>query len=116
MKALITILTVAVALATAEQAPQVIAKNEHGVVVHVKEKYGTFTTDTCTVVMLINEQFVLVHREGVSSWYPTAFHSVQVMETLGGEEALTETDTRSAAPLTSTGNTESAQLAQADVD
>ena len=81
----IVILTTAI-LVHAEQTPQVLAKDTTGVVVQVKEKYGTHLTDTCTVVMLVKNQFVLVHREGVSSWYPTSFHSVKIVRKLSAEK------------------------------
>ena len=90
MKTLAVLLTIAAAVAAEQAVPQVLAKDPAGVVVYVKEKYGTYTVDTCTVLMLAKEQFVLVHREGGSSWYPVAFHSVEVVESLGKAVASAE--------------------------
>jgi hypothetical protein len=86
-RALVIIALVAASAFAEKNAPQVIAADSNGVVVQVKEKYGSYVLDTCTVVMLMKGQFVLVHREGGSSWYPTSFHSVQVLESLGDNQA-----------------------------
>ena len=83
MKRTLTIIALLAATVLAEStAPQVIAADSNGVVVQVKEKYGSYVIDTCTVVMLMEGQFVLVHREGGSGWYPSSFHSVQVLRSL----------------------------------
>lgn len=59
---------------------KVIAKNKDGgVIVAIKEKYGGTVYDTCTVVMRMANSFVLVHREGVSGWYPISFHSIRIV-------------------------------------
>lgn len=60
-------------------AQQVIAKDSVGLIVEVKEKYGGLIFDTCTVIMLFDNQFVLVHREGSTGWYPTSFHSIRLL-------------------------------------
>lgn len=91
-RALIIIALMAATLFAEDNAPQVIAADSNGVVVTVKEKYGFATLDTCTVVMLVKNQFVLVHREGGSSWYPTSFHSVQVLEKVQPKAAVEPTD------------------------
>ena len=82
-RALVIIALFAVTAFAESKGPQVIAADSNGVVVQVKEKYGSYVIDTCTVVMLTEGQFVLVHREGGSGWYPTSFHSVQVLQSLG---------------------------------
>lgn len=96
MKKLICIAALVLPLcAQSYKVPQVIAKDSNGVVVQIKEKYGSYTIDTCTVVMLMNNYFVVVHREGESGWYPASFHSVAVMERLKGrnEEPVPEGET-----------------------
>jgi len=72
------LMIVALAWLWAEE-DQLIARDSNGVVVVVKEKYGGATVDTCTVVILHDGKFVLVHRNGTSAWYPTDFHSVKVV-------------------------------------
>lgn len=74
----------------ASNATQVIAANPAGVVVRVKEKYGLYTTDTCTAVLQVKGNFVLVHKNKASSWYPVSFHSVQIVEKLENETATIE--------------------------
>jgi hypothetical protein len=76
-------------------AGELIAKDSIGVVVEVKEKYGTYCLDTCTVLMYHNDNFVLVHRSGASRWFPAAFHSVTVVS------ALSESNGQSVQPLAS---------------
>jgi len=81
--ALAVALTLAVAVGiAAETTPNLIAQDSVGLVVIVKEKYGSYEIDTCTVVMIAGENFVLVHRQGVSSWYPASFHSVDIIARL----------------------------------
>ena len=63
-------------------AQQVIAQDSTGLIVEVKEKYGGLIIDTCSVVMLHNNQFVLVKKEGSTGWFPASFHSVRIVERL----------------------------------
>lgn len=70
----------------AENKAQVIAANPAGVVVRVKEKYGMYTTDTCTAVLQVRGNFVLVHKDKASSWYPIGFHSVHIVKRLDAYE------------------------------
>ncbi len=65
--------------AAKESGATVIAQDSLGMQVIVKEKYGSYVLDTCTVVMLFSNNFVLVHRATPSGWYPTSFHSVRVL-------------------------------------
>ncbi len=83
MKSAIVVAVLALT-AVPSYAQQVIAKDSAGLVVEVKEKYGGRITDTCTVVMLHQNQFVLVKRDGNSAWFPSSFHSVRVLGSLAG--------------------------------
>lgn len=79
MKALIIGLLLAVGL----QAQALVAKDSNGLVVEIKEKYGGWRVDTVTVVMLYKGYFVLVRRDGSSSWLPASFNSIHIVERLG---------------------------------
>jgi len=67
---------------------QLIAKDSNGLVIEVKEKYGSYFIDTCTVVMNYNDQFVIVHRDGTSSWFPASFHSVKIVKKIIPDKRL----------------------------
>lgn len=64
--------------------PNLIARDSGGIIIEIKEKYGSFTTDTCTAVLLFNDNFVVVHKEQLrgSDWYPESFHSIRVLKHL----------------------------------
>ena len=94
-RAAIIIALLATAALAEGSAPHVIAADSNGVVVQVKEKYGAYTIDTCTVVMLVQGQFVLVHRDRGSGWYPASFHSVQVLQNLSAEKGAKPQDAES---------------------
>ena len=61
---------------------QLVARDSNGLIIEVKEKYGGTIIDTCTAVIFHQGNFVVIHREGVSAWFPSAFHSVRVLERL----------------------------------
>jgi hypothetical protein len=87
-------ITFAVMAAFGEQrveTSEVIAADSLGMQVMVKEKYGSYVLDTCTVVMLYKGNFVLVHRSRPSGWYPTSFHSVQVVSKFSERADTTDT-------------------------
>jgi hypothetical protein len=67
----------------AQQA--VICQDSAGVIVEIKEKYGSLIVDTCTVVMFHEGQFVLVKRSGATGWFPSAFHSIRIIGRLAGD-------------------------------
>lgn len=58
-------------------ASDVIANDTNGVIVEVKEKYGGILLDTCTVVIVNGDCFVLVHRNRPASYFPVSFHSIR---------------------------------------
>jgi len=60
--------------------PVVIAQDSLGLEVQIKEKYGPTIIDSGTVLMLWKNNFILLKRSGVRSWYPVANHSVKVLE------------------------------------
>jgi hypothetical protein len=68
-------------LYAADLLPVIIAKDSIGIVVHLKEKYGAQTVDTCTIVSIYNGCFVLTKREGFPNYYPVENHSI-VLEAL----------------------------------
>ena len=86
---IVTMVLALAAIAAAESGSSLIARDSVGLVVTVKEKYGSYVTDTCTVVMMCNQNFVLVRRKGASSWYPASFHSVEIVKRLS-EQASEE--------------------------
>jgi hypothetical protein len=63
-------------------AQDTIAQDTVGLVVEVKEKYGALLLDTCNILMLKDNQFVLVKKSLPSAWFPTSFHSVRVVARL----------------------------------
>jgi hypothetical protein len=81
MKLLILVLAVA-AFPFSAAGQAVIAQDSNGLVVDIKADYGHASRDTCTVVVLTQENFVLVHKNGSTAWYPLPFHSVKVIEHL----------------------------------
>ena len=81
-------LIITVLVAFIIQAGQdLVAKDSNGLVVEIKEKYGITVVDTCTVVMNYNGNFVLVRKDGTSSWYPTSFHSIKIVTKVAGLKA-----------------------------
>jgi hypothetical protein len=61
---------------------EIIAKDSNGLVVDIKADFGRVTRETCTVVVLTQENFVLVGKNGKTAWYPLPFHSVKIVEHL----------------------------------
>ena len=86
MRCLFLIIT----LVTALLAGQTIAKDSVGLVVMVREKYGPALVDTCTVVTLHENNFVLTHRDGRTGWYPVGNYSVNIIERMGNNEQPAE--------------------------
>jgi hypothetical protein len=64
------------------QAQTLVAKDSNGLVVEIKEKYGGWRVDTVTVVMLYKGNFVLVRRDGSTSWLPASFNSINIVKSL----------------------------------
>ncbi len=67
-------------LITSYSQQTVIAKDSNGLIVEIKEKYGGYVIDTCTVVMNYKGKFVLIHKDGTSAWYPASFHSIRIVK------------------------------------
>ena len=80
----LTILLAFMALSVYSQGT--IAKDKEGLVVKIKEKYGGIFVDTCTVVMHYKGNFVLVRKDGRTSWYPASFHSLKIIKKLSAKK------------------------------
>lgn len=102
---LVAAITMAVAASALAQTAdrEVIAQDTAGVVVIVKEQYGGTVLDTCTVVMVYQNSFVLVHRNTGASWYPVAFNSISVVERLSQRVVATDGSERLAGNVTEIG-------------
>jgi predicted ATP-grasp superfamily ATP-dependent carboligase len=74
MKRLVLVLLVALGASGQE----LVAKDSNGLIIEIKEKYGGSVYDTCTVVMKMGGNFIVVHKEGIAGYYPESFHSVRV--------------------------------------
>ena len=61
-------------------ANSVLFKDSNGMVVDIKEQYSGSIIDTCTIVFLLNGNFVIVHRNKPASFFPQNRHSVRVIE------------------------------------
>jgi hypothetical protein len=84
MKSILFILVITLA----SFAQSLVAKDSNGLVIEIKEKYGGFVTDTCTAVMLMNGNFIIVHREGVAGYFPESFHSVRIVGRVENRQTL----------------------------
>lgn len=71
-------LMIALSSMASSAGQQVIAQDSAGLVIEVKEKYGALLTDTCTVIMEHDGDYVLVHRDRPSDHFPTCNHSVRI--------------------------------------
>jgi hypothetical protein len=61
---------------------QTLAVDSCGYIVELKEKYGPAVYDTGTVVTLYAEKFVVTHRSGPDSFYPTENYSLSHLRRL----------------------------------
>jgi hypothetical protein len=57
-----------------------IAKDSNGLVVDIKADFGHVSRETCTVVMLTQENFVLVRKNGTTAWFPLPFNAVKIVD------------------------------------
>jgi hypothetical protein len=69
-------------------AQDLIARDSNGLIIELKEKYGGYATDTCTAVMLMNGNFIVVHRDGVAGYFPESFHSIRILARLENRTTL----------------------------
>jgi hypothetical protein len=74
MKRLLLVLLVALGASGQE----LVAKDSNGLIIEIKEKYGGSVFDTCTVVMKMGGNFIVVHKEGIAGYFPESFHSIRV--------------------------------------
>ena len=63
-----------------------LAQDTMGVVVTLKEKYGLIISDTCTVLMEHEGQYVTIHRDRPSGRYPMGNWAVVYVEKRQAEE------------------------------
>jgi hypothetical protein len=77
---------VAVMQATGGEAikSRIVARDDIGVVVEVKEKSEAkaYSLDTCSMVMFYKDHFILVHRTRKATWLPVKLHSINVIQWL----------------------------------
>jgi hypothetical protein len=57
-----------------------IAKDSAGLVVEIREQYGSVIIDSCSVVMIHEGNFIIVKKSGLSGVYPVARHSVKILQ------------------------------------
>lgn len=74
----------------AEGDNELIAKDSLGLIIEVNEKYGGTFLDTCTAVVYHENEFVIDHYNGVTTWYPASFHTVRVIGRLTDIKAFPE--------------------------
>ena len=79
---IIFIALITAAISSPLRAQQVIALDSNGLIVTLKERYGSYTLDTYVAVSLVAGQYVLVKKDERSGWFPASFHSVRVIRKL----------------------------------
>ena len=80
IKLAICVLLMIVTMTTPSNGGNSLAQDTAGVVVTLKEKYGWTVTDTCTVLMEHEGQYVTVHRDRPSAYYPMGNWAVVYVE------------------------------------
>jgi hypothetical protein len=59
---------------------ELIARDSNGLVVDIKADFGHVSRETCTVVMLMQENFILVRKNGTTAWFPLPFNAVKIVD------------------------------------